>query len=160
MSFIKRVSDAASKARENYDRRDQAGKDAFRIRTERELEEATRSWTLPTVMRTFEAGDKQERLFALEGSILDDHGYEALMQDADGGHVHVGRLLLTGGLSVLAGRKGIRSKGKMTVTFRRRPASAPQPDLAEQLQKLAALRDQGILTNEEFAAKKAELLAR
>ena len=36
------------------------------------------------------------------------------------------------------------------------PAAAP--DLADQLQKLAALRDQGILTDDEFAAQKAKLL--
>lgn len=35
-----------------------------------------------------------------------------------------------------------------------------QPDFAEQITKLAALRDQGILTDNEFATKKAELLAR
>jgi len=39
-------------------------------------------------------------------------------------------------------------------------ASEPQPDLTEQIAKLAALRDQGALTEDEFAAKKAELLGR
>lgn len=39
-----------------------------------------------------------------------------------------------------------------------RPAS--NPDIAEQIGKLALLRDQGALTDEEFASKKAELLAR
>lgn len=38
--------------------------------------------------------------------------------------------------------------------------SAPAPDLADQLQKLAALRDQGILSPEEFEAKKADILSR
>ena len=39
-------------------------------------------------------------------------------------------------------------------------ASEPAaPDLADQLAKLAALRDQGILTEEEFASQKAKLLA-
>jgi hypothetical protein len=37
---------------------------------------------------------------------------------------------------------------------------APAPDAADQLAKLAALRDQGILTDEEFTAKKAQLLER
>jgi Short C-terminal domain len=32
-------------------------------------------------------------------------------------------------------------------------------DMIEQLQKLAGLRDQGVLTEEEFAAQKARLLA-
>jgi hypothetical protein len=39
------------------------------------------------------------------------------------------------------------------------PAAAGQPDMIEQLKQLAELRDQGILTEEEFAAQKAKLLA-
>jgi hypothetical protein len=38
------------------------------------------------------------------------------------------------------------------------PPAEPQPDLADQLRKLADLRDAGILTDEEFAAQKAKLL--
>jgi Short C-terminal domain len=38
--------------------------------------------------------------------------------------------------------------------------SAPQLDVVEQLGRLAGLRDQGVLTDEEFASKKGELLAR
>lgn len=38
--------------------------------------------------------------------------------------------------------------------------SAPVPDLADQIRKLGELRDAGILTDEEFVNKKAELLAR
>lgn len=37
---------------------------------------------------------------------------------------------------------------------------APQVDITAQLQQLASLRDAGILTEEEFTTKKAELLAR
>jgi Short C-terminal domain len=40
------------------------------------------------------------------------------------------------------------------------PQVAPQLDVAEQIGKLAFLRDQGALTEEEFASKKGELLAR
>jgi membrane protease subunit (stomatin/prohibitin family) len=39
------------------------------------------------------------------------------------------------------------------------PAGAPQTDMVEQLQKLAELKDQGILTQAEFDAQKAKLLA-
>ena len=39
------------------------------------------------------------------------------------------------------------------------PAAAAAPSLPEQLKELAALRDQGVLTEEEFAAQKAKLLA-
>ena len=36
----------------------------------------------------------------------------------------------------------------------------PQRDVSQQLQKLAELRDDGVLSDEEFEAKKAELLGR
>ena len=39
------------------------------------------------------------------------------------------------------------------------PAPAAEPDPIEQLQRLAVLRDQGILTEEEFSAEKAKILA-
>jgi hypothetical protein len=38
------------------------------------------------------------------------------------------------------------------------PPAAPAPDLADQLRKLADLRDAGVLTEEEFASQKARLL--
>jgi Short C-terminal domain len=39
------------------------------------------------------------------------------------------------------------------------PAPAPAPDPIEQLQKLADLKSQGILTEEEFQAQKTRILA-
>ena len=39
------------------------------------------------------------------------------------------------------------------------PAAPPQVDLADQLRKLGELRDAGLLTDDEFAAQKAKLLA-
>jgi hypothetical protein len=39
------------------------------------------------------------------------------------------------------------------------PAAAPAADPIQQLKDLAALRDQGVLTDEEFAAQKARILA-
>jgi hypothetical protein len=91
------------------------------------------------------------------------------MQSAEGSHLHAGRLLLTGGLSVFAGRRGIRSKGKLTVTYQKvaQPVAASpvaatpeRIDPVEQIRKLGELRDAGILTQEEFEAKKADLLRR
>ena len=38
------------------------------------------------------------------------------------------------------------------------PAAAAQPDYIDQLQRLADLRDKGILTDEEFDAKKKQIL--
>ncbi len=40
------------------------------------------------------------------------------------------------------------------------PTPASVPDIPEQIAKLAALRDAGALSEEEFAAKKTELLSR
>ena len=37
--------------------------------------------------------------------------------------------------------------------------AAPAPDPAEELKKLAALKDRGILTEEEFTAQKAKILS-
>ncbi len=39
------------------------------------------------------------------------------------------------------------------------PAPAPQDDMIAQLERLGALRAQGLLTDEEFAAAKAKLLS-
>ena len=38
------------------------------------------------------------------------------------------------------------------------PAPAAEPDMVEQLERLAKLKEQGILTDEEFAAQKQKLL--
>ena len=38
--------------------------------------------------------------------------------------------------------------------------NTPQPDIPEQIEKLAQLRDKGIITEEEFQTKKADLLSR
>jgi hypothetical protein len=38
------------------------------------------------------------------------------------------------------------------------PAAAPEVDVVEKLKELAELKNQGILTEEEFAAQKAKLL--
>ena len=38
--------------------------------------------------------------------------------------------------------------------------NAPQPDIVDQIEKLAQLRDKGIITEEEFQAKKTDLLSR
>ena len=40
------------------------------------------------------------------------------------------------------------------------PTKNAPPDIAEQIKSLASLRDAGVLTDEEFTAKKTELLAR
>jgi len=48
----------------------------------------------------------------------------------------------------------------LTARLRAARASAAEPDVADELTKLATLRDRGILTDAEFATQKAKLLAR
>src|SRR5688572_25336207 len=55
--------------------------------------------------------------FRRDAASLGRSGFVPQSQAADGGHIHLGRLLLTGGWSVLAGKSGIRSEGTLTVTF-------------------------------------------
>jgi hypothetical protein len=38
------------------------------------------------------------------------------------------------------------------------PVQAPEPDLVEQIERLGKLKEQGLLTDEEFAAQKQKLL--
>lgn len=56
----------------------------------------------------------------------------------------------------------VRDAVEHAIAERHRTQAAPvvtaSPDLADQLTKLAALRDQGILTEDEFSAQKAKLL--
>jgi hypothetical protein len=40
------------------------------------------------------------------------------------------------------------------------PSSAHEPSIPEQLEQLAGLRDRGVISAEEFEAKKAQLLER
>jgi len=40
------------------------------------------------------------------------------------------------------------------------PIVSPKEDFAEQIRKLASLRDEGLLSNDEFAEKKKEILSR
>lgn len=98
---------------------------------EARIAQLTRDWRLPVLLRTYESGAKGETAFAGEAEILARHDYHPLSQSSEGSHLHAGRLLLTGGLSIFAGRSGIRSKGKLTVTFERRaPASAAEDRVA------------------------------
>jgi len=48
----------------------------------------------------------------------------------------------------------------MTARMRDSKATAAEPDVADELTKLATLRDRGILTDAEFATQKAKLLAK
>ena len=80
------------------------------------------------MVRTYDTNERGQQAFESEARILLlQGGYGAEGQMVDGGHVHAGRLILTGGFSILAGRRGIRSKGNLTVTFKK--LGGPPADL-------------------------------
>lgn len=54
-------------------------------------------------------------------------------------------------------RKNAKKAAAQPIQVQAAPA---QPDALEQLQKLAQLKDAGIISEEEFAAKKADLLSK
>jgi hypothetical protein len=62
----------------------------------------------------------------------------------------VGTAVVAGTATAVSGRVARRQEESA--------AAAPGPDL-KQLKELATLRDQGVLTDEEFAAQKAKILA-
>ena len=66
-----------------------------------------------------------------------------------------------GAAGAVGGRVGgFFKRGKRSADDPGDETPEPQPDVLGQIAKLAALKDQGILTDGEFAAKKSELLAR
>jgi hypothetical protein len=89
------------------------------LAVDRILAEKSNDWTAPAVLRQYSNDADGQDAFAEEVEAFGFHGYTPDTQAVDGGHVHVGRLLLTGGLSVLAGKGGIRSDGTITVTYKR-----------------------------------------
>jgi hypothetical protein len=86
---------------------------------ETELTKVTKNWTLPIVIRTYAADEQRERRFQFEGVAFVAHGYDAAGVSADDGHLHAGRIIATGGLSVLAGKGGTRSDAKRTVAWKK-----------------------------------------
>jgi hypothetical protein len=131
---------------------------------------ASNGWILPAVLRQYRNDEGGQQTFAHEADIFDRHGYRASAQSVDGGHVHVGRLLVTAGWSVIAGKSGIRSDATITVTFQKvsgattsvvtdtdkgRPAGL---DIRERLAQLDELHGAGVVTDEEYAARRAKIL--
>jgi hypothetical protein len=57
-------------------------------------------------------------------------------------------------------RQGYYDEPEPDPGYAQPPPPAPAPDPIEQLKELASLKEQGILTDEEFAAEKAKILGR
>jgi len=55
-------------------------------------------------------------------------------------------------------REDFSSREEPAQTTAAAPAAAPEPEYVGELERLSQLRDQGILTDEEFEAKKKQIL--
>lgn len=90
---------------------------------EQHLRESTKEFTIPVLIRQHKSNEEGQAVLQTEAAILVENGYDMNVASA-GSHVHAGRLILTGGLSIFAGKQGIRSDGSMTVTYQKKPAQA------------------------------------
>jgi hypothetical protein len=91
------------------------------------------------------------------------------VEGPDGGFVVPVQLSFRGEARVDSGALETRARALAMEVNRRSSAMAPtdtadsqpsNPDIPDQIRKLAELRDSGILSSEEFEAKKAELLSK
>jgi uncharacterized membrane protein YagU involved in acid resistance len=126
--------------------------------------------TLIRIYRGRNQPDAVERM-APDAAALADDGYIVTAQSWAQGSYGCGAFLVALilfivfiGLLVFLYMLLVKPDGTLTVTYTLRTESplTPDPSLAvtDQLKKLGELRDAGVLTTEEFEAKKAELLAR
>lgn len=100
------------------------------------------------------------QMFQQHAATLASQGYRPVSQSWAEGRPGVGRVVALG---VFA--SSIRPKGYLTVTYERQSQSdsageSTPVDPLDQLKRLGELRDAGVLTESEFQAKKAEILAR
>jgi hypothetical protein len=84
------------------------------------LARVSNGWSAPLVVRQYSTDQAGQNQLMAEAKLFDDNGYEAMASSADGGHVHAGRLILTGGLAALGGPDQIRSQGTITITYKRK----------------------------------------
>lgn len=107
--------------------------------------------SLSNVAYRLPGASKQKRTVHL--TIATDRKVHTLTSEAGpmGGDVKSGMALEAAGRAVLDTSASMETA---------RGAAAAPPDIADQLRKLADLHSAGVLTDEEFAAKKADLLNR
>lgn len=86
-------------------------------------------------------------------------GGEAIDISISGRSAQIKQLAHGRGETFIAAYRRVRSESAASSAVPAQPA-ASAPDLADQIRKLGELRDAGILTDDEFTTKKAELLSR
>lgn len=97
-------------------------------------------------------------LFSRHAGEMAQQGYRPVAQSWGEGRPGLGRVLALGDASL-----AIKPKGFLSVTYELRPeqpAGSAAPNPIDQLRRLAELRDAGVVTPDEFEAKKVEMLSR
>jgi hypothetical protein len=79
------------------------------------LQTASKGWTTPILVRSYDTSAAGQRMAAREGAVLHAHGYRPSLQSSEGGHFKVGTAVLTGGVGLLA--TGSHTKGKTVLTY-------------------------------------------
>jgi Short C-terminal domain/zinc-ribbon domain len=97
--------------------------------------------------------DAAER-FAQHAGEMAKHGYVPTGQSWADGRPGAARVFMVGLFA-----QSLRPKGYLTVTYQRRDSAAVNDPL-DQLKRLGELRELGVISEAEFAAKKADLLGR
>lgn len=127
-----------------------------------------------TIVRTYKGSPQRAaQLFEEDARRLAAEGYRPVNQSYVAGSWGCGAFLLALiafvvliGILIFIYMLLVKPDGTLTVTYQREaapapaPESAPQDVIAEQILQLGRLCDAGVLTPEEFEAKKAELLGR
>jgi hypothetical protein len=144
------------------------------------LQQETRTWTIP-VVRRYTKDQAGQALRLLEAQILTGHGYSATPIGDDTGKLQVKKLVTFGAagaaFDLARGKGALREIGATVISYTPLAASASpsirtvaSPRLAppvdsgaaveDALRRLVKLHDEGLVDDEEYAAKKADLLSR
>jgi hypothetical protein len=135
--------------------------------------------TGPTVVRVYRgSAQRAAQLFEEDARRLAPEGYRPVNQSYVAGSWGCGAFLIAlvlffilVGILIFIYMLLVKPDGTLTVTYQREAAASSTPAVApvaprasdvisDQILQLSRLRDAGVLTTEEFEAKKAELLGR
>ena len=148
---------------------------------EGDLKKATNGWKAPALVREYGQDKKAQELFQEEAAVLAGYNYLPQTQSTESSHVHLGRDILTGGLTILLGKGS--SKAKTIVTYqnaaltpagraaaaehaagmdadRAAAATVARTSAIEGLKGLADLRDRGVISEGDYEKKRKDLLKR
>jgi len=106
-----------------------------------------------TIVRVFDNSKKAERFI----NMMQNRGYELVNMSDGKKDYSLGKGLVAGALLGPVGLIFGRGKSRITVTMKLKNKAAEKGG-TDDLEKLAELKAKGVITEEEFAAKKKQIL--